>query len=89
MSGLGMGFVHWEVGIRKKGWKWGWHPLPLQDPLTQVGLEPTAFRFHTPLPVDSVAQLVEWRTSNPKVVGSNPTESDFFTGPKTSVGLTS
>ena len=37
-----------------------------------------------------VAQLVEWRSSNPKVVGSNPTwVSDFFTDSKTSVGLTS
>ena len=31
------------------------------------------------LPVDSEAQLVERRSSNPKVVGSNPTlVSDFF-----------
>ena len=33
----------------------------------------TRFVIHTLLPVDSVAQLVERRSSNPKVVGSNLT----------------
>ena len=39
----------------------------------------TSYVIHTSLIVDSVAQLVERRSSIPKVVGSNPTGvSDFF-----------
>ena len=54
--------------------------------LTRVGIEPTTFGL------DLVAQSVERRRSNPKVVGSIPTLVRVFlcpcVGPVPSVGLT-
>ena len=50
------------------------------------------FSSHALLPSDLVAQSVEWRRSNPKVVGSIPTLFRVFlcpcVGPFPSVGLT-
>ena len=65
--------------------------------LTRVGIEPTTFNSHpgqsfSLLPSDLVAQSVERRRSNPKVVGSIPTLVRVFlcpcVGPFPSVGLT-
>ena len=63
--------------------------------LTRVGIEPTTFGLdlrYDLLPSDLVAQSVERRRSNPKVVGSIPTLVRVFlcpcVGPVPSVGLT-